>query len=117
LRAIATIVAALVLVPSAGAVVCHRPTDHDFYRLQHEYPRFRHALVRTFGPRWREAAIVSFGEGSWHSWAANGQYEGTFQMGSSERTLYGHGPTLEAQVRAAHRYWLRSGWSPWDCKP
>lgn len=117
MRAIAAIVAAMAFVPSAGAVICHRPTSHDFYRLQHEYPRFRHELVRSFGPHWREAAIVSFGEGSWQSFASNGQYQGTFQMGSSERRLYGHGSTLSAQVRAAWRYWKRNGWGPWDCKP
>lgn len=99
------------------ARTCARPTAHDFWRLRHEYPRFRQALVREFGAHWIEAAIVSYGEGSWHSWATNGQYLGTFQMGSSERDLYGHGATLVDQVVAAARYWRRDGWSPWDCRP
>ena len=51
--------------------------------------------------------------------AQNGQYLGLFQMGSSERRLFGHGTTAIAQVRAAHRYFVASGrdWSPWSCKP
>lgn len=116
MRAIAAIVAALAFVPTAGAA-CQRPTTHDFHRLRTEYPRFRHALVVTFRSHWREAAIVSFGEGSWHAWAENGQYLGTFQMGDRERSLYGHDRTLAGQVRAAHRYWLKAGWHPWDCRP
>ena len=51
--------------------------------------------------------------------AQNGQYLGMFQMGASERRLYGHGSTPYAQAIAAHRYFVSSGrdWSPWSCKP
>ena len=40
-------------------------------------------------------------------------------MGSSERTLFGHGNTALEQAVAAHRYFVASGkdWSPWSCKP
>ena len=47
--------------------------------------------------------------------AENGQYLGMFQMGSSERALYGHGSTPLEQARAAKRYHDRSGWRPWSC--
>ena len=51
--------------------------------------------------------------------AHNGQYQGMFQMGSSERRTYGHGPRAIDQARAAYRYFVASGrdWSPWSCKP
>ena len=51
--------------------------------------------------------------------AQNGQYLGLFQMGSSERRLFGHGETAHQQALAAHRYFVVSGrdWSPWSCKP
>ena len=42
-----------------------------------------------------------------------------FQMGTRERSLYGHGPDPWSQAFAAHRYFVASGrdWSPWECKP
>jgi hypothetical protein len=51
-------------------------------------------------------------------WASNGQYKGLFQMGSSERRIFGHGWNAWDQARAAHRYYVRSGkdWSPWSCR-
>lgn len=111
----------LAVVPAAAPRAqraCHRPTAHDLYtRLPREYPRFKRALVMYFGRSWKDAAVVSYGEGSWHKDAENGQYLGTFQMGSRERARYGHGPDLVSQTRAASRYWSESGWSPWDCRP
>lgn len=102
----------------ASRVSCARPSTHDlYYRLPVEYPSFFLTLVRLWGPQWVEAATVSFGEGSWHPTALNGQYEGTFQCGNFCRGKYGHGPTLTSQAVAAHRYYEDSGWKPWDCKP
>jgi hypothetical protein len=51
-------------------------------------------------------------------WAKNGQYLGLFQMGSSERRIFGHGWNAWVQAKAAHRYYVRSGrdWSPWSCR-
>jgi hypothetical protein len=51
--------------------------------------------------------------------AQNGQYRGLFQLGASERLLFGHGESAVEQARAAHRYFVASGrdWSPWSCKP
>jgi len=53
--------------------------------------------------------------GTYSTQASNGQYLGMFQMGSSERERFGHSSTAMGQARAAHRYWLISGWSPWSC--
>ena len=57
-------------------------------------------------------------ESGYQTGAANGQYRGLFQMGSSERELFGHGPTAHDQALAAHRYFVISGrdWSPWSCR-
>lgn len=51
--------------------------------------------------------------------AANGQFKGCFQMGSSERRRYGNKPGVWNQARAAFGYFVDSGrdWSPWECKP
>lgn len=106
--------------PAAPARECSKPSSYQLYvKLPREYPAFKRALVQHFGRSWKEAAIVSWGEGSWHWFASNGQYLGTFQMGSRERATYGHGPSLVHQVAAAARYWRASGrdWSPWECKP
>jgi hypothetical protein len=77
------------------------------------------AIRRVFGTYWHQAVAVARCESGLSVWAQNGQYLGLFQMGSSERALYGHGSTPIAQVVAAHRYFVASGrdWSPWQCKP
>jgi hypothetical protein len=110
---------ALVL-PMHQERTCDRPSSWKIHhQLDIQYPQFKRALVIHFGSSWKEAAIVSWGEGSWHWNAKNGQYLGTFQMGSRERAIYGHSNTLAGQVAAASRYWRASGrdWSPWSCKP
>ncbi len=50
-------------------------------------------------------------------WSTNGQYLGLFQMGDYARGTYGHGRDPWTQAKAAHQYWMDSGWSPWECKP
>jgi len=77
------------------------------------------AIRHVFGTYWRQAVAVARCESGLSVRAANGQYRGLFQMGSSERSLYGHGSTPIAQAAAAHRYFVASGrdWSPWQCKP
>ena len=79
----------------------------------------RHVICRVFGRYCGEALAVSRCESGLRTDAQNGQYLGLFQMGSTERRLFGHGPTASAQVVAAHRYFVASGrdWSPWSCKP
>jgi hypothetical protein len=79
----------------------------------------RVVICRVFGPHCQEALAVSRCESGYQTTAQNGQYLGLFQMGSSERRLFGHGDTALEQAKAAHRYFVRSGrdWSPWSCKP
>jgi hypothetical protein len=78
----------------------------------------RKAICSVFGSYCQEAVAVAWCESRLHTSAQNGQYLGLFQMGSHERSLFGHGTTAHAQARAAHRYFLRSGrdWSPWGCR-
>ena len=82
--------------------------------------RSPHAVIcRVFGRYCGQALAVAQCESGLSPRAQNGQYLGLFQLGSSERRLFGHGSSTEAQTRAAHRYFVRSGrdWSPWSCKP
>jgi hypothetical protein len=79
----------------------------------------RAVICRVFGPYCKEALVVASCESGLQTIAQNGQYLGLFQMGSNERHLFGHGPSVEEQVRAAYRYFVASGrnWGPWSCKP
>jgi hypothetical protein len=80
----------------------------------------KEAICDVFGRRYcGQALSVSWCESKHSTAARNGQYLGLFQMGSSERRLYGHGATARKQAIAAHRYFVVSGrdWSPWSCKP
>ena len=79
----------------------------------------QNAICRVFGGDCRQALAVSRCESGLRTDARNGQYIGLFQMGSSERRLFGHGPSAVDQAQAAHRYFVASGrdWSPWSCKP
>jgi hypothetical protein len=76
-------------------------------------------ICRVFGNLCRQAVQVARCESNLSTTAENGQYLGLFQMGWSERRLFGHGGTAEVQAKAAHRYFVTSGrdWSPWSCKP
>ncbi len=78
----------------------------------------RQAICSVFGPYCEEAIAVAWCESRLQTTAQNGQYLGLFQMGSSERELFGHGATARDQAAAAHRYFVRSGrdWSPWSCR-
>lgn len=94
----------------------------EYCGLMRHYNRDpRLAIAYVFGPRASEALRVSKCETGGTYWvgSANGQYLGIFQMGASERSIYGHGPTALEQAFAAHDYFVRSGrdWSPWSCKP
>jgi hypothetical protein len=77
------------------------------------------AICKVFGSYCRQALQVARCESGYSTNAQNGQYLGLFQMGTSERRLFGHGATAIEQARAAYRYFVRSGrdWSPWSCKP
>jgi hypothetical protein len=77
------------------------------------------AICHVFGRYCTQALQVARCESGYQTGAENGQYRGLFQMGSSERQLFGHGASALVQARAAYRYFVRSGrdWSPWSCKP
>jgi len=79
----------------------------------------RVAICHVFGRYCQQAVAVAWCESRLLTTAQNGQYRGLFQMGSSERRLFGHGRTARQQAVAAHEYFVRSGrdWSPWSCKP
>ena len=78
----------------------------------------RRAICEVFGPYCQQAIAVAWCESGLSTTAQNGQYLGLFQMGSSERRLFGHGDTALDQAVAAHRYFVSSGhdWSPWSCR-
>ena len=78
----------------------------------------RAAICDVFGSYCDEAVAIARCESHLRTSAQNGQYLGLFQMGASERRLFGHGPTAHAQAIAARRYFVRSGrdWSPWSCR-
>jgi hypothetical protein len=78
----------------------------------------RKAICTVFGSHCDEAVAVAWCESRLQTTAQNGQYLGLFQMGSYERSLFGHGSTAHDQARAAHRYFVLSGrdWSPWGCR-
>ena len=77
------------------------------------------AICHVFGRYCVQALRVARCESGYSVNAQNGQYLGLFQMGSSERRLFGHGADALRQAKAAYRYFVRSGrdWSPWSCKP
>jgi hypothetical protein len=78
----------------------------------------KQAICDVFGPYCAQALAVAWCESRLSTTAQNGQYLGLFQMGSSERGLFGHGATARDQAVAAHRYFVVSGrdWSPWSCR-
>jgi hypothetical protein len=86
------------------------------HRLAKAPPRV--VIQEVFGRYAAQAVNVAWCESRLATTARNGQYLGLFQMGSSERRLFGHGHTAHEQALAAHRYFVRSGrdWSPWSCR-
>ncbi len=77
------------------------------------------AICHVFRNYCGQALSVARCESGYRTNAENGQYLGMFQMGVTERRLFGHGQSALDQARAAYRYFVRSGrnWSPWSCKP
>ena len=80
--------------------------------------RPRTAICGVFGQYCEQAVAVAWCESRLSPAARNGQYLGLFQMGSSERQLFGHGQSAYEQAVAANRYFVYSGrdWSPWGCR-
>ncbi|MGH2772674.1 MAG: hypothetical protein ACRDIU_06010 [Actinomycetota bacterium] len=72
-------------------------------------------ILEVFGPEAGPTAIrVARCESSMATGASNGSYAGLFQMGSYERSAYGHGSDPRSQAEAAYSYFTRSGWRPWS---
>jgi hypothetical protein len=99
-------------------VALERETERRQLQTLQELPP-RDAICKVFGAYCGQAIRVSRCESGFRTTAQNGQYLGLFQMGSSERQLFGHGESSLEQAKAAHRYFVASGrdWSPWSCKP
>src|SRR5262245_2352340 len=76
-------------------------------------------ICLVFGSYCSQALQVAWCESRYQTWARNGQYLGLFQMGSTARAMFGHGPDVWSQARAAYRYFVYAGhsWSPWACRP
>ena len=104
----------------ARIALARRTRAAEQRRLQEQLERSpEKAICHVFGSYCRQALQVARCESGYRTNAQNGQYRGLFQMGSSERQLFGHGGSALTQARAAYRYFVRSGrdWSPWSCKP
>ena len=97
-------------------LIRRRDAARETRRLAKAPPRV--AIRAVFGRYGAQAVAVAWCESRLTTTAQNGQYLGLFQMGSSERRLFGHGSTAHAQALAAHRYFVASGrdWSPWGCR-
>ena len=104
----------------ARAELARREADAERQRLLTAFERSpEKAICHVFGSYCRQALQVARCESGVQTSAQNGQYLGLFQMGSSERRIFGHGESAVEQAQAAYRYFVRSGrdWSPWSCKP
>ena len=102
---------------AARAVLARRAATRQLASAKLARPE--NVICRVFGDYCRQAVAVSRCESGFRTDAQNGQYLGLFQMGSAERSLFGHGASAVEQATAAHRYFVASGrnWSPWSCKP
>ena len=74
-------------------------------------------ICSVFGSHCSEAISVATCESHLNVYARNGQYLGLFQFGSFARAHYGFAWDALTQARAAYRYFLDAGWSPWQCRP
>ena len=115
-----TLVASRAKAARAHAALAQRKTQNERRRLLASIERSpQKAICHVFGPYCGEALRVARCESGYSVNAENGQYLGLFQMGTSERQIFGHGDTALEQAQAAYRYFVDSGrdWSPWSCKP
>ena len=106
--------AAAILLALAFAVAAPAQASQDGYRQTNE-----RIIRQVFGGYGSQAVRVASCESGLSTWARNGQYLGLFQMGSTARAMFGHGPDVWSQARAAYRYFVYAGhsWSPWACRP
>jgi len=100
----------------------HRPVYHAPTVVASPSGSVPQLICRVFGSvACAEAVHIAYRESHFETWAANGQYLGIFQMGSTERATYGlHDShhhllysTAYEQIVAAHNYYLVAGWGPW----
>ncbi len=75
----------------ARAAARHRAQVRRLAAVQAATPQ--NVICRVFGDHCQEALAVSRCESGLRTDAQNGQYLGLFQMGSSERRIFGHGPS------------------------
>lgn len=82
------------------------------------FAAIHYAFGRYGGDAWK-VALCEGGSPVPSVYAQNGQYLGMFQMGTGERSRYGHSYTPLGQAVAAYRYFAATGydWSPWECRP
>ncbi len=115
-----TLAASKARAARGGAELARRKTRAERIRLLASLQRSpEKAICHVFGSYCGQALRVARCESGYSVEAQNGQYLGLFQMGTSERRIFGHGETALEQAQAAYRYFVRSGrdWSPWSCKP
>ena len=115
-----TLAASKAKAARARTALVRRKAQAERTRLLASFERSpQKAICHVFGSYCGEALRVARCESGYSVDAQNGQYLGLFQMGTSERQLFGHGESALEQAQAAYRYFLRSGrdWSPWSCKP
>jgi hypothetical protein len=115
-----TLAASKARATRARAALARRKAQAERNRLLASLQRSpQKAICHVFGSYCGQALRVARCESGYSVHAQNGQYLGLFQMGSSERRLFGHGESALEQAKAAYRYFVRSGrdWSPWSCKP
>jgi len=85
----------------------------------------RGVICSVFGAHCSEAIHVATCESHLNVYARNpnppagdrGDYLGLFQFGDYARARFGFGWDALTQARAAYRYFLDAGWSPWECRP
>lgn len=115
-----TLTASKAKAARARAALARRKAQADRERLLASFERSpQKAICHVFRSYCGQALRVARCESGYSVNAQNGQYLGLFQMGTSERRLFGHGASALEQAQAAYRYFVRSGrdWSPWSCKP
>ena len=115
-----TLTASKAKAARARDALARRRAEADRKRLLASFERSpQKAICHVFRSHCGEALRVARCESGYSVNAQNGQYLGLFQMGTTARRLFGHGPSAVEQAKAAHRYFVASGhgWAPWSCKP
>ena len=111
----ALVTAVLLLVTGQGQAHFKPGTTHN--RVHAINVAFCHSLRPCeLGNEAISVARCESGPNLW-PYANNGQYLGMFQFGVYARSVFGFSWSPWEQARAAFRYFVRAGWSPWECRP